>query len=299
MREADVAGAVALPAVEIDLRALVPSGRIRRDRRRFAAIFILCLMAHLAALVPLPFVGKDMPALEETIPIEILVEPPPADAEQEPEKQPEEQAKEIEQQPAPVQQTFDEKLATDAARSAESDVKAQEQKQEQQEQQQQQQQQQDRSSAQQEQPQDAPQSPELAPDEPVYADVPLPPRIPQARQGLSSLEMEPLPDFKFSTPAQRMPFPGGNAQPTYMSMLYGMIMKHMFMPQMDRSAEVFRVQIAFAIGRDGRVFQEAIVKSSGFPELDRAALTAVRRAGPFPLPPGGGPIYLTFDYSSK
>ena len=287
MREADEAGAVALPAVEIDLRALVPSGRIRRDRRRFAAIFILCLVAHLAALVPLPFVGKDMPALEETIPIEILVEPPPAEAEQEPEKQPEEQAKEIEQQPAPVQQTFDEKPATDAARSAESDAKAPELKQE------------PPQEPPQEQKQDAPQASELAPEEPVYADVPLPPRIPQARQGLSSLDMEPLPDFKFEAPAQRMPFPGGNAQPTYLSMLYGMIMQHMFTQQIDLPKEILRVRIAFAIGRDGRVFQEGIVKSSGMPELDRAALTAVRRAGPFPLPPGGGPIYLTFDYHSK
>ena len=287
MREADEAGAVALPAVEIDLRALVPSGRIRRDRLRFAAIFILCLVAHLAALVPLPFVGKDMPALEETIPIEILVEPPPAEAEQEPEKQPEEQAKEIEQQPAPVQQTFDEKPATDAARSAESDAKAPELKQE------------PPQEPPQEQKQDAPQASELAPEEPVYADVPLPPRIPQARQGLSSLDMEPLPDFKFEAPAQRMPFPGGNAQPTYLSMLYGMIMQHMFTQQIDLPKEILRVRIAFAIGRDGRVFQEGIVKSSGMPELDRAALTAVRRAGPFPLPPGGGPIYLTFDYHSK
>jgi protein TonB len=287
VREADEAGAVALPAVEIDLRALVPSGRIRRDRRRFAAIFILCLVAHLAALVPLPFVGKDMPALEETIPIEILVEPPPAEAEQEPEKQPEEQAKEIEQQPAPVQQTFDEKPATDAARSAESDAKAPELKQE------------PPQEPPQEQKQDAPQASELAPEEPVYADVPLPPRIPQARQGLSSLDMEPLPDFKFEAPAKRMPFPGGNAEPTYLSMLYGMIMKHMFTQQIDPPKEMLRGRIAFAIGRDGRVFQEGIVKSSGMPELDRAALTAVRRAGPFPLPPGGGPIYLTFDYQSK
>ena len=151
----------------------------------------------------------------------------------------------------------------------------------------------------QEQKQDAPQASELAPEEPVYADVPLPPRIPQARQGLSSLDMEPLPDFKFEAPAQRMPFPGGNAQPTYLSMLYGMIMQHMFTQQIDLPKEMLRVRIAFAIGRDGRVFQEGIVKSSGMPELDRAALTAVRRAGPFPLPPGGGPIYLTFDYHSK
>ena len=287
MREADEAGAVALPAVEIDLRALVPSGRIRRDRRRFAAIFILCLVVHLAALVPLPFVDQDIPPQEEAVPVEIIVEPPPEQAEQEPAKQPEEQVKDVEEQPAPVQQTFDEKAATDAARSAENDVKAQEQKQE------------PPQEPPQEQKQDAPQSSEVAPDEPVYADVPLPPRIPQARQGLSSLEMEPLPDFKFEAPARRMPFPGGNADPTYLSTLYGMIMKHMFTPQMDRSAEVVRGRIAFAIGRDGRVFQEGIAKSSGFAELDRAALTAVRRAGPFPLPPGGGPVYLTFDYFSK
>ncbi len=288
MREADEAGTVALPAVEINLRALVPSGRIRRDRWRFAAILILCLVVHLIALVPLPFAGKDIPALEEAIPIEILVEPPP---EQEPEKQPEEQAKEVEEPPAPVQQTLDEKAATDAARSAESEAKAQEQKQEQTQSQPQE--------PPQEQKQDAPQSAELAPEEPVYADVPLPPRIPQARQGLSSLEMEPLPDFRFEAPARRMPFPGGNAEPTYLSMLYGMIMQHMFTPQMDAPKEILRGRISFGIGRDGRIFQEAIVKSSGMRELDRAALTAVRRAGPFPLPPGGGPIYLTFDYQSK
>lgn len=46
-----------------------------------------------------------------------------------------------------------------------------------------------------------------------------------------------------------------------------------------------KVTVDFVIGPDGRLLESRIGASSGYDELDRAALEAVRRAEPFPAPP--------------
>lgn len=63
-----------------------------------------------------------------------------------------------------------------------------------------------------------------------------------------------------------------------------------------------RVVINFTISRDGRLLSKRIVKSSGVPLADRAAMSAIEQTAPFsPLPPEfkgqSVPIEFTFDYN--
>jgi TolA protein len=47
------------------------------------------------------------------------------------------------------------------------------------------------------------------------------------------------------------------------------------------------VVLSFALSPSGRLVSVRIIRSSGDPSLDRSILAAVRRASPFPKPPGG------------
>jgi protein TonB len=48
------------------------------------------------------------------------------------------------------------------------------------------------------------------------------------------------------------------------------------------------VTVSFAIEGGGRPRSARISRSSGKAQLDQTALAIVRKAGPFPRPPGGG-----------
>ena len=63
-----------------------------------------------------------------------------------------------------------------------------------------------------------------------------------------------------------------------------------------------RVVLLFKIAKDGRLLSVRVMKSSGLPNADRAALNAVRLTAPFkPLPAGyresSVDIQFTFDYN--
>jgi protein TonB len=47
------------------------------------------------------------------------------------------------------------------------------------------------------------------------------------------------------------------------------------------------VVVRFIVGKDGLIRQKTLVRGSGTPALDKAALHAVDRAAPFPMPPAG------------
>ena len=76
-------------------------------------------------------------------------------------------------------------------------------------------------------------------------------------------------------------------------------MKQMRTPARPTNGRNYQGRVVFGIVSDGRLIQEAIAIPSGMPELDAAAIAAVRRAAPYPPPPNGGPIYIRFDYGSK
>jgi len=59
------------------------------------------------------------------------------------------------------------------------------------------------------------------------------------------------------------------------------------------------VQLAFSLDRQGHVISSKIVKSSGYTSLDQAAIDAVQRAQPFPVPPTGYDGALDFTVPMK
>ncbi len=85
----------------------------------------------------------------------------------------------------------------------------------------------------------------------------------------------------------------------YMRDLEQRIKRNWTPPKGDSSK---RVVITFTISRDGRLLNKRIVKSSGVPLADRAAMSAIEQTAPFrPLPPefkgSSVPIEFTFDYN--
>ncbi len=85
----------------------------------------------------------------------------------------------------------------------------------------------------------------------------------------------------------------------YMRDLEQRIKRNWSPPKGDSSK---RVVITFTISRDGRLLNKRIVKSSGVPLADRAAMSAIEQTAPFrPLPPEfkgqSVPIEFTFDYN--
>ena len=85
----------------------------------------------------------------------------------------------------------------------------------------------------------------------------------------------------------------------YMRDLEQRIKRNWTPPKGDSSK---RVVITFTISRDGRLLNKRIVKSSGIPLADRAAMSAIEQTAPFrPLPPEfkgqSVPIEFTFDYN--
>ena len=85
----------------------------------------------------------------------------------------------------------------------------------------------------------------------------------------------------------------------YMRDLEQRIKRNWTPPKGDSSK---RVVITFTISRDGRLLNKRLVKSSGVPLADRAAMSAIEQTAPFrPLPPEfkgqSVPIEFTFDYN--
>jgi protein TonB len=110
---------------------------------------------------------------------------------------------------------------------------------------------------------------------------------------------EPVPYVQFGD-AGASPVGGGHARITYLTIVYGLIMKHLHMTDDVRAkAEQTVGVISFAVDGHGEVLQRSVIKPSGVNALDAAALEAVREAGPFPMPPMGMPIGMKFTYGGK
>lgn len=303
-------------------------------RPRFLAFLALCLLLHVVILAIL--LREDALTVfrapqSEEIPVEVIVEPPPAPEAQPPAPEPpkpEEQPKEQPPQKPPTP-TIDEKPAIDAPR-AESKEKS------------------DRDAPEKElkAPRVAPPPKEIAPkddkpqaredgrdnalgverapekqaDDKPDAEIveraeplakpeqkPEPEdQKPAAKKGQAKsiadqiAALAPLPDFEFGAPPKPSPVGGGHAKTTYLTILYGLIMPHMHIPPRVRSNQfVAKGVVAFYIDEMGNLTHQAVYRSSGAPDLDAAALAAVRRASPFPPPPRGLPHAMLFTYATK
>jgi protein TonB len=110
--------------------------------------------------------------------------------------------------------------------------------------------------------------------------------------------LAPIPDFQLGSAAKHSPVSGGNAKTSYLSILYGLIVPRMHIPAKARHAMADGL-VAFYVDERGNLTHQAVVKSSGVAALDAAAISAVRRAAPFPAPPRGHPRSILFHYNTK
>lgn len=67
----------------------------------------------------------------------------------------------------------------------------------------------------------------------------------------------------------------------------GLVMCHLARVPRLRADTRGTALVQFSIGEGGRLASVRVTRSSGSPRLDRAALTVVQRAAPFPAPPAG------------
>lgn len=79
----------------------------------------------------------------------------------------------------------------------------------------------------------------------------------------------------------------------------GQVMQHLSRVRRERLDRAGDVEVVFAIAANGALASVAILRGSGSDEIDRAAVSYVTRAAPFPPPPAGAQtrfqILLTMD----
>jgi protein TonB len=279
-----------------------------------------------------------LPPPQEEIPVEVINEPPPPEEEKKeeeppPEPPPPEQKQEQQKPPPPPPPVEDEKPAFDAPKAESKEKSEQDAPEEQKElKTPRNEKPTEKLVPKDETPQglkdaqedaDGDKTPEPAPEKEVEdkpdaeiieraEKVPTPTEKPQtkdakaAKKGDSNTIAEqvaalaPLPDFKFAAPPKTSPVGGGQAKTTYLTILYGLIMPHMKIPQRVRDLQMTsKGVVAFYIDELGNLTHQAVYKTSGVPDLDAAALAAVRRAAPFPPPPRGLPHSMLFSYATK
>ncbi|HEY8124586.1 MAG TPA: TonB family protein [Methylocystis sp.] len=306
-------------------------------RPRFLIFLLLCLLAHLCVLAFLLLedwrsAREAAPIVEET-PVEVITEPPAPKQEEppppEPEKPPEQQKQQQKPPPPPV---VEEKPAFDAPEAeskTKSDVNAPEEnelktpKNEAEKQ---------NITPKDEKPQgmkDAEdeegkaKAPEETKDTPIedksdaeIVEQAAPEKKPQekpdpnekgsVKKGEANsiadqlAALAPIPDYTLAAPRKFSPVGGGHAKTTYLTILYGLIMPHMHIPARVRgSGAIGRGAVVFYIDEMGNLTHQAVQQPSGAPDLDAAALAAVRRAAPFPAPPRGLPHSMLFSYATK
>jgi protein TonB len=93
------------------------------------------------------------------------------------------------------------------------------------------------------------------------------------------------------------PVGGGHAATTYLTIIYGLIQKHLHLPGALRiDSEQLRGSIDFGVDGHGEVTQLSVTKPSGSNDLDAAEVEAVREAAPYPTPPMGLPLGFVYNY---
>jgi protein TonB len=313
-----------------------PSPSTSARKRGFLLLVVISFLIHAGLVTVLLYRDSSEPSeslREEEIPVEVVVETPPEP--QPPPPPPQQQKKE---KPPKIKVQDDEKPAFDAPRTAnqetvERDAPDKETKSprvapmtkhtaE--------------KPAPEKKPQATPQeaaaqpAPQTAPEkladdrpdaEPLDKAVPEPPTRPQEKptekKTLAEAKTPPvpakrqtvadqlaalnsLPDFKVGSLAKPAPVAGGTERTTYLSILFGLIMRQMHFPPGIRERHIMGEGIiSFYVDEMGNLTHQAVYRSSGLPDLDAAALNAVRRAAPFPAPPRGDPHAIWFHFDTR
>lgn len=307
-------------------------------RPRFLAFLMLCLLLHLAIVAFLLWEDRrtEFAPPQEEIPVEVITEPPPPEEKKEepppPPPEPPQPQQEKQKPPPPPPPPEEEKPATDAPK-LESKAKSEQDAPEEQTEAKTPRKDQptEKLVPKDEKPEglkdatedaDGDKTPEPAPEKAIE-DKPDAEIIEQAEKTPTPTEkaetkakaakkgesntiadqvaaLAPLPDFKLAAPPKTSPVGGGQAKTTYLSILYGLIMPHMRIPPRVRAIPMSaRGVVAFYIDEMGNLTHQAVYRTSGLPDLDAAALAAVRAAAPFPAPPRGLPRAMLFTYATK
>jgi periplasmic protein TonB len=313
-----------------------PAQLLEPRRRRFGAILAVVLLCHLlvlAALVLLDAILTPHEMQSVETPVEVIVEPPAPKQEPPPppEEQPKPEPKPEEQKPEPKQPSYYEEPATDAPRAPnketverkaqDAETKAQAkapptaqaaQKPEPQKQtsetEEAARQVSDKTAA----LKKAEDKPDAETIEQADLDQQRPPENEstaqtqaETRKGAKSLaeqltDPDPAPQYLFSGAAKASPVSGGKANSTYLSILWGMIMPGLHVPERITTNHIRGAGVVlFRVDIRGNLTGVAVYKSSGLPDLDAAAVASVRRAAPFPPPPRGLIAPINFNYTSN
>ncbi|MCW2275183.1 TonB family protein [Rhodoblastus acidophilus] len=274
-------------------------------RGRFAFILVICFLLHATPIwVFINFDrSQELAPGEQEIPVEVVVEPPPKEPEPEP-------------PPPQKEKPLDETIATDAPRPANEEKVERRDAQD------------DASHSPKTNsvepaarpPADAAASkPEASPAaEPMDQDpngepiVAKPSPAPQEQQKAPQPTPKPdtqkkpaqdpmsafaaLPDYSFAPVSKKTPIATGKAASTYLSIIYGMVMSRIRYPEGAAGHGQNIGEIVFGVDGVGHLVGQRVIKSSGSPELDLAALAAIRAAAPYPPPPTGRGITLNLHY---
>ncbi len=297
-----------------------PQASISAAKSRFALVLLICFLLH---AIPISLViylerSHDPAPQEQEIPVEVIVEPPPQQQPDPPEPKPESKSEQPQKQP-----TLDENIATDAPR-APNDEKLMKDAED------------EASHAPKATPGADPvklkpadgsaQAPEnTAAAKPTEASAPQPmdhrddgdpveaaklrnadtsepakaAQQPQTQQNAAQDPMAAfaaMPDFSFAPASKYTAAAAGKAPSTYLSIVYGMVLSHLRAPEGATGRPNALGVINFDVDFSGRLLRARIVKSSGWPALDAAALASVRAAAPFPPTPTGAGLNLNLRY---
>ncbi len=97
---------------------------------------------------------------------------------------------------------------------------------------------------------------------------------------------EPATPSSLTLPSQETPVPQSGK---YLSIVRNRIEEKKHYPPFARNLQhEGTVTVNVTIGISGAIISATVIRSSGYASLDRAALEAVRKAGPFPPPTGYG-----------
>jgi len=147
---------------------------------------------------------------------------------------------------------------------------------------------------------------EIAPDKkPTEKKAPVISKAPTTKAKNTTVSdqlaaLVPTPDYHLGSAARPSPIGGGTAKTTYLSILFGLIMRQFhYPPGVMESHQQMEGIVAFYVDERGNLTHQAIYRASGRPDLDAAALNAVRRAAPFPAPPAGDPHAIWFHFDTR
>ncbi len=135
-----------------------------------------------------------------------------------------------------------------------------------------------------------------APPEPpkkpaAFAKAKPPPKPVKAKEAKTALQQlagaSDLPDYSFAKPMRkRAKVTGGTEDDRYLAVVFGLIMQNQRRIVLP-SGEDWFVTVTFQVDGGGNLIALALQHSSGYREIDAAAIESVRNAGPFPPPPSG------------